>query len=80
MPIGESSATATPNEADIGYCTDMTTHHVQALVMCQRVLGRNNGDAVQAAAAGVLQNQAMEVGMMRAWLTDWGPPRVRRGS
>lgn len=61
-----------PNEADFGFCTDMTAHHVQALALCQRVLGRDTGDPVQAAAAEVLQNQAMEVGQMRAWLTDWG--------
>ena len=59
-------------EADRGFCTDMSTHHVQALAMCQRVLGRDTGDPVQAAAAEVLQTQAIEVGMMRAWLTDWG--------
>ena len=50
----------------------MTTHHLQALAMCQRVLGRDTGDPVQAAATEVLQTQAIEVGMMRAWLTDWG--------
>jgi uncharacterized protein (DUF305 family) len=86
--LGRATAEATPNVepgeqlsatpadapsfADIGFCTDMTAHHVQALVMCQRVLGRDTGDAVQAAAAEVLQNQAIEVGQMRAWLTDWG--------
>ncbi len=57
---------------DIGFCTDMTVHHVQALAMCQRVLGRDTGSPVQAAAAEVLQTQAIEIGMMRAWLTDWG--------
>lgn len=67
-----AAAVDVPTDADIGFCTDMTTHHVQALAMCQRVLGRDTGDAVQAAAAEVLQNQAIEVGMMRAWLTDWG--------
>ncbi len=61
-----------PRAADIGFCTDMSTHHVQALAMCQRVLGRDTGDPVQAAAAEVLQTQSIEVGMMRAWLTDWG--------
>lgn len=61
-----------PNEADFGFCADMTAHHVQALDLCQRVLGSDTGDAVQAAAAEVLQTQAMEVGQMRAWLTDWG--------
>ena len=67
-----AEATDMPNDADYGFCTDMTAHHVQALVLCQRVLGRDTGDAVQAAAAEVLQNQSMEVGQMRAWLTDWG--------
>lgn len=61
-----------PNAADVGFCTDMSTHHIQAMAMCQRVLGRDTGDAVQAAASEVLQTQSIEVGMMRAWLADWG--------
>lgn len=61
-----------PSAVDIGFCVDMSTHHVQALAMCQRVLGRDTGDAVQAAATEVLQTQSIEVGMMRAWLADWG--------
>ena len=65
-----------PGDADIGYCQDMSIHHLQALDMCRRVLGRNTGGAVQAAAAEVLENQAMEVGQMRAWLTDWGASTV----
>lgn len=67
---------ATPTEADIGFCQDMSIHHLQALAMCQRVLGRDTGDSVQAAAGEVLQNQAMEVGQMRAWLSDWGASTV----
>lgn len=59
-------------EADVGFCTDMTAHHVQALIMCERVLGREAGGAVQAAATEVIRNQAIEVGTMRAWLSDWG--------
>ena len=61
-----------PNAADIGFCIDMSTHHVQAMAICQRVLGRDTGDPVQAAASEVLQTQSIEVGMMRAWLADWG--------
>jgi len=64
----------TPREVDIGFCTDMAAHHLQALVLCQRVLGRDTGDAVQAAATEVLQNQAIEVGKLWAWLADWGEP------
>lgn len=57
---------------DIGYLTDMSAHHGQALVLCQRVLGQDVGTPVIAAAAEVLQNQAIELGTMRAWLSDWG--------
>lgn len=72
----EAQSDETPNDADLGFCTDMAVHHTQALAMCQRVLGRDTGDAVQAAAAEVLQTQAIEIGMMRAWLTDWGASTV----
>lgn len=58
--------------ADIGFCTDMSTHHVQVLAMCQRVQGRDTGDPVQAAASEVLQTQSIEIGTMRVWLADWG--------
>lgn len=68
------SKTDEATAADIGFCRDMTAHHVQALVMCERVLGRNTGDAVQAAATEVMRNQAIEVGTMRAWLADWNQP------
>jgi uncharacterized protein (DUF305 family) len=72
-----------PTPVDIGFCADMTIHHVQAMAMCQRVLGRSTGDSVQAAASEVLQTQAIEVGMMRAWLADWGqstsPPDMVMG-
>lgn len=67
-----ASAEDEPSAADVGFCTDMSTHHVQALAMCQRVLGRDTGDPVQAAASEVLQTQGIEIGMMRAWLADWG--------
>jgi len=68
----EPDSPEVPNAADLGFLADMTTHHVQALAMCERVLGRPTGDAVQAAATEVLRNQSIEVGMMRAWLADWG--------
>ena len=54
----------------------MSVHHLQALDMCRRILGRATGDSVQAAATEVLENQAMEVGQMRAWLADWGSSTV----
>lgn len=85
LAVGRSDAatTATPSGADIGFLTDMSAHHGQALVMCQRVLGADTGAPVQAAAAEVLQNQAIELGTMRAWLADWerstAPPELVMG-
>ena len=70
--VGHHVTGHSASHVDIGFCTDMSVHHVQAIVMCERVLGGDTGDAVQAAATEVLRNQAIEVGMMRAWLTDWG--------
>ncbi len=61
-------------DVDIGFCTDMTAHHLQAVIMCERVLGRDTGDPVQAAATEVIRNQSIEIGMMRAWLADWDAP------
>ncbi|WP_307783883.1 MULTISPECIES: DUF305 domain-containing protein [unclassified Salinibacterium] len=67
-----SAAEETPNDTDIGFFTDMALHHEQALAMCQRVLGRDNGDSVQSLAADILQNQSFERGVMHTWLTVWG--------
>ncbi|WP_010202381.1 DUF305 domain-containing protein [Salinibacterium sp. PAMC 21357] len=75
--------TETPNDTDIGFYTDMALHHEQALAMCQRVIGRDNGDSVQSLAADILQNQSFERGVMHTWLTVWGestaPPETVMG-
>lgn len=77
LVVGRAAAQDTePTESDIGYCRDMSVHHLQALDMCQRVLGHDTGGSVQAAAAEVLQNQAIEVGLFWAWLGDWDASTV----
>ncbi|GAA1209862.1 DUF305 domain-containing protein [Rhodoglobus aureus] len=76
----ETDSLETPNETDIGFFTDMALHHAQALALCQRVLGRDNGDSVQSLATEILQNQSYERGVMYTWLTVWGestaPPKT----
>lgn len=71
-----ATAVYEPTVADIGFLQDMSVHHLQALDMCRRVIGRGTGGSVQAAAAEVLEYQAMEVGQMRGWLADWGSSTV----
>ena len=72
-----------PNEVDIGFATDMSFHHQQALAMSQRVLGTDTSGAVQAAAAEILQTQAYEMGLLQGWLREWGestaPPDMTTG-
>jgi len=68
----DDPAVDAPTEADIGFCTDMSLHHEQALAMCQWVLGRDTGGSVQNAAAELLQSQSYERGTMHAWLAAWG--------
>ncbi|QYH36264.1 DUF305 domain-containing protein [Salinibacterium sp. M195] len=78
-----AETTETPNDTDSGFFTDMALHHEQALAMCQRVIGRDNGDSVQSLAADILQNQSFERGVMQTWLTVWGestaPPEMVMG-
>ena len=69
---GSSDPVETPTETDIGFFRDMAMHHEQALALCQRVIGRDNGDSVQSLAADILQNQSFERGVMITWLTVWG--------
>jgi len=83
-PVRRAAATgATPGAVDVGFFTDMSFHHAQALAMCQRVLGSDAGGPVLAAAAEILQNQAYETGLMHAWLRVWGestaPPEQAMG-
>jgi uncharacterized protein (DUF305 family) len=70
---GAAPGTAdSPNDVDVGFATDMAFHHAQALAMCQRVLGTDTGGSVQAAAAEILQTQSYEMGLLQAWLREWG--------
>ncbi len=71
IPQFQTTSAVSPTEADVGFLQDMTAHHIQALAMCQRVIGGTPGDPVLNAATEVLQTQSIEVGMMRAWLADW---------
>jgi uncharacterized protein (DUF305 family) len=77
------AATEAPNDVDVGFATDMSFHHQQALAMSQRVLGSDTSGAVQAAAAEILQTQAYEMGLLQGWLREWGestaPPDMTTG-
>ena len=64
-PPGESSA-------DVGFLRDMTTHHDQAVEMANLVVERATEPLVRTFAREVLLTQRFELGLMSAWLGEWG--------
>ena len=64
-PPGESSA-------DVGFLRDMTTHHDQAVEMANLVVERATEPLVRTFAREVLLTQRYELGLMSAWLGQWG--------
>ena len=64
-PPGRSSA-------DVGFLQDMTTHHDQAVEMANLVVERAAEPLVRTFAREVLITQRYELGLMSAWLGEWG--------
>ncbi|WP_239311046.1 MULTISPECIES: DUF305 domain-containing protein [unclassified Frankia] len=61
---------------DAGFARDMSAHHAQAVQMAM-VEFRGGADATQrGVAADVALTQQREIGIMSAWLTQWGLPQV----
>ncbi|WP_239336939.1 DUF305 domain-containing protein [Frankia sp. CiP3] len=68
----------TPGEGsvDAGFARDMSAHHAQAVQLAM-VEFRGGADATQrGVAADVALTQQREIGIMSAWLTQWGLPQV----
>lgn len=59
---------------DVGFLRDMIDHHDQAVVMATYVLRRDAGVDVDTAsyALEIIAEQRYEIGLMTAWLDDWG--------
>ena len=64
-PPGESSP-------EVGFLRDMTTHHDQAVEMANTALDRATEPLVRTFAREVLITQRYELGLMSAWLGEWG--------
>lgn len=64
-PPGQSSP-------DVGFLRDMTTHHDQAVEMANMAIDRATEPLVRTFAREVLITQRYELGLMSAWLGDWG--------
>jgi uncharacterized protein (DUF305 family) len=74
-----AGSTAAPNAVDIGFSQDMIVHHEQAVLMAQLVRARTKDPKVAALAAGIEDDQLLDIGALRGYLTLWGAPTLPAG-
>jgi len=69
--MGEAS-TRVADPVDVGFAQDMKVHHAQAVAMSAAVHERSSDPEVVALALDILTTQQAQIGMMSAWLEQWG--------
>lgn len=60
------------DSVEVGFARDMSAHHGQAIAMAEALRDRTNDPTLRALAADVALTQQAEIGMMYAWLEEWG--------
>lgn len=68
-----------PTAVDIGFSQDMIVHHEQAVLMAQLVRSRTQDAKIAALAAGIEDDQLLDIGTMRGYLTLWQAPILPSG-
>ena len=63
------------DSVDVGFLYDMITHHEQAQYMANLELVNGTEEAVQVFAREILRFQSFEIGLMQAYLEEWGYAR-----
>ncbi|WP_312874967.1 DUF305 domain-containing protein [Actinomadura litoris] len=61
---------------EAGFARDMSTHHAQAVRMSFLVRDRTRDPAVRLLAYDIINTQSAQIGMMTAWLDEWGAPKT----
>jgi len=71
-----SSATASAsfNQVDVTFATDMITHHRQAVEMADLAGDRASSAQVKDLASQIAAAQQPEIDLMSGWLEGWGAP------
>jgi uncharacterized protein (DUF305 family) len=69
--LGTRADRPAASSVDVGFLQDMHLHHRQAVHLAA-VANERGGDRVRAFAVDVLIGQHRELGVMEAWLSDWG--------
>ena len=65
-----------PNDVDIGFADDMTTHHLQGVAMAVSYLEHGTDPVLRTTANEIILVQAGEARLLGQALEDWGRPDV----
>lgn len=57
---------------EAGFARDMSTHHAQAVELSMIALERSENPAVRTLASDIALTQQGQIGVMQAWLRQWG--------
>lgn len=60
------------DSVEVGFARDMSAHHAQAVAMAESLRDRTDDPQLRTLAADIALTQQAQIGMMRAWLDDWG--------
>jgi uncharacterized protein (DUF305 family) len=61
---------------EAGFARDMSAHHAQAVRMSFIVRDRTDDAEVRLLAYDIINTQPAQIGMMTAWLDEWGLPQA----
>jgi uncharacterized protein (DUF305 family) len=61
---------------EAGFARDMSAHHAQAVRMSFIVRDRTDDPETRLLAYDVINTQSAQIGMMTAWLDEWGLPKT----
>ncbi|RFS81102.1 DUF305 domain-containing protein [Actinomadura spongiicola] len=63
-------------DPEAGFARDMSTHHAQAVRMSFIVRDGTDDAEVRLLAYDIINTQSAQIGMMTAWLDEWGLPKT----
>ncbi|WP_112262137.1 DUF305 domain-containing protein [Lentzea terrae] len=71
LPGSSSSAVPASGSADIGFCQDMSQHHLQGIQMANIARDRSSDPEIRQLAFDIASTQLEQVGRMKGWLMMW---------
>ena len=60
------------DSASVGFARDMSRHHAQAVAMAEALRDRTDDPELRSLTQDIALTQQAQLGMMTAWLDDWG--------